>query len=90
MRADVQDLSSKPALARLVWHTKVSHPFAPDQARMRTAIAQAGAERGFLILPLGNEQRLAAQATIEGHTVALASEVMGRPARRAPSAKLLR
>ena len=36
---------------------------------MRTAIAQAGAERGSLILPHGNEQRLAAQASIEGDTV---------------------
>jgi PAS domain S-box-containing protein len=36
---------------------------------MRTAIAQAGAERGMLILPRGNEQRLAAQATTEGEAV---------------------
>jgi PAS domain S-box-containing protein len=36
---------------------------------MRTAIAQAGAERGLLILPHGVEQRIAAEATTEGDTV---------------------
>ena len=36
---------------------------------MRTAIAQAGAERGLLILPRGEEQRLAALASTEGDTV---------------------
>ncbi len=35
---------------------------------MRTAIAQAGAERGLLILQRGNEQRLAAKATTEADT----------------------
>ncbi|MFL6353149.1 MAG: ATP-binding protein [Bryobacteraceae bacterium] len=36
---------------------------------MRTAIAQAGAERGLLILLRGNEPRLAAQASTEGDSV---------------------
>jgi PAS domain S-box-containing protein len=36
---------------------------------MRTAIAQAGAERGLLILSRGNEQRLTAQTGTEGDTV---------------------
>ena len=36
---------------------------------MRTAIAQAGAERGSLILARSNEQRVVAQATTEGDTV---------------------
>ncbi|HKR39920.1 MAG TPA: AAA family ATPase [Paraburkholderia sp.] len=35
---------------------------------MRTAIAQAGAERGLLILPDGSEQRIAAEATTHGET----------------------
>lgn len=38
---------------------------------MRTAIAQAGAERGSLILPRGSEQRLAALASTEGDTVSV-------------------
>ena len=36
---------------------------------MRTAIEQAGAERGLLILPRGAEQRIAAEATTSGDTV---------------------
>ena len=36
---------------------------------MRTAIEQAGAERGLLILPRGVEQRIAAEATTAGDTV---------------------
>ncbi|WP_175154104.1 GAF domain-containing protein, partial [Paraburkholderia ultramafica] len=36
---------------------------------MRTAIEQAGAERGLLILPGGSEQRIAAQASTGGETV---------------------
>ncbi|MBV8474651.1 MAG: GAF domain-containing protein, partial [Hyphomicrobiales bacterium] len=36
---------------------------------MRTAIEQAGAQRGLLILPNGDEQRIAAEATIIGETV---------------------
>jgi hypothetical protein len=33
---------------------------------MRTAIEQAGAERGLLILPRGVEQRVEAEATTSG------------------------
>jgi PAS domain S-box-containing protein len=36
---------------------------------MRTAIEQAGAERGLLILARGGEQRIAAEATTNGDTV---------------------
>ena len=36
---------------------------------MRTAIEQAGAERGLLILPRGDEQRIEAEATTAGDTV---------------------
>jgi PAS domain S-box-containing protein len=36
---------------------------------MRTAIEHAGAERGLLILPRGEEQRVEAEATISGDTV---------------------
>src|SRR5215831_17971135 len=36
---------------------------------MRTALAQAGAERGLLLLPRGDELRLAAEATTRGDTV---------------------
>ena len=36
---------------------------------MRTAIEQAGAERGLLILPRGAEPRIAAEATTSGDTV---------------------
>ncbi|AGW93902.1 ATP-binding sensor histidine kinase [Cupriavidus sp. DF5525] len=36
---------------------------------MRTAIEQAGAERGLLILPDGGEQRITAEATTGGETV---------------------
>ena len=36
---------------------------------MRTAIEQAGAERGLLLLPDGGEQRIAAEATTGGETV---------------------
>ena len=36
---------------------------------MRTAIEQAGAERGLLILPRGTEQRIEAEATTAGDTV---------------------
>ena len=36
---------------------------------MRTAIEQAGAERGLLILSRGAEQRIAAEATTDGDTV---------------------
>ena len=36
---------------------------------MRTAIEQAGAERGLLILARGDEQRIAAEATTSGDTV---------------------
>jgi PAS domain-containing protein len=36
---------------------------------LRTAIEQAGAERGLLILPRGAEQRIVAEATISGDTV---------------------
>jgi GAF domain-containing protein len=36
---------------------------------MRTAIAQAGAERALLILPRGQEPRIEAEATISGDTV---------------------
>ncbi|CAB3661156.1 Serine/threonine-protein kinase PknD [Paraburkholderia sediminicola] len=35
---------------------------------MRTAIEQAGAERGLLILPEGDEQRIAAEVTTDGDT----------------------
>src|SRR4029450_2513819 len=36
---------------------------------MRTALAQAGAARGVLLLPRGDELRLAAEATTSGDTV---------------------
>ena len=36
---------------------------------MRTAIEQAGAERGLLILPRGDEQRIEAEAKTDGDTV---------------------
>ena len=36
---------------------------------MRTAIEQAGAERGLLLIPRGTEQRIAAEATTRGDTV---------------------
>ena len=36
---------------------------------MRTAIEHAGAERGLLILPRGEEQRIEAEATTDGDTV---------------------
>jgi predicted ATPase/signal transduction histidine kinase len=36
---------------------------------MRTALEQAGAERGLLLLPRGDELRLAAEATTSGDTV---------------------
>ena len=36
---------------------------------MRTAIEHAGAERGLLILPRGDELRIAAEATTSGDTV---------------------
>ena len=36
---------------------------------MRTAIEQAGAERGLLIMPHGEEQRIEAEATTSGDTV---------------------
>ena len=36
---------------------------------MRTALEQAGAERGLLILPRGDEQRIEAEATTSGDTV---------------------
>jgi PAS domain S-box-containing protein len=36
---------------------------------MRTAVEQAGAERGVLMLPRGSEQRLAAEATTAGDSV---------------------
>src|SRR5262249_43958586 len=38
---------------------------------MRTALAQAGAERGLLLLPRGDELRLAAEATTRGDTVSV-------------------
>jgi PAS domain S-box-containing protein len=38
---------------------------------MRTAIEQAGAERGVLILPDAGEQRITAEATIDGEMVAV-------------------
>ena len=38
---------------------------------MRTAIEQAGAERGLLILPRGGEQRIEAEATTGGDVVAV-------------------
>lgn len=36
---------------------------------MRTAIAQAGAERGLLMLSRGDEQRTAAEATTSGERI---------------------
>jgi predicted ATPase/GAF domain-containing protein len=36
---------------------------------MRTAIEHAGAERGLLILPRGDEQRIEAEATTNGNTI---------------------
>src|SRR5215469_6063540 len=36
---------------------------------MRTAIEHAGAERGLLILPRGDEQRIEAEATTSGDTI---------------------
>ncbi|MDB5402036.1 MAG: hypothetical protein JWQ55_4054, partial [Rhodopila sp.] len=36
---------------------------------MRTAIEQAGAQRGLLLIPRGTEQRIAAEATTPGDTV---------------------
>jgi PAS domain S-box-containing protein len=39
---------------------------------MRTALEQAGAERGLLILPRGNEYRIEAEATTDSETVAVA------------------
>jgi signal transduction histidine kinase len=39
------------------------------EALMRAAIEHAGAERGLLILPRGNEQRIEAEATISGNAV---------------------
>ena len=47
---------------------------------MRTAIEQAGAERGLLILPRGIEQRIEAEATTNGDTVIvhLRDEAVGR------------
>src|SRR4030095_8970592 len=38
---------------------------------MRTALEQAGAERGLLLLPRGDELRLAAEATTSGNTVSV-------------------
>src|SRR5207237_6378658 len=38
---------------------------------MRTALEQAGAERGLLLLPRGDELRLAAEATTRGDTVSV-------------------
>ena len=40
---------------------------------MRTAIEHAGAERGLLILPRGDELRIEAEATTSGETVMVAS-----------------
>ena len=40
---------------------------------MRTAIEHAGAERGLLLLPRGDELRIAAEATTSGDTVSRAS-----------------
>ncbi len=52
-----QAVSSEIVLSRLI-HTL-----------MRTAIEQAGAQRGLLILPDGPEQRIAAEATTSGETI---------------------
>ena len=38
---------------------------------LRTALAQAGAERGLLVLAHGDEPRIAAEATTHGDTVAV-------------------
>ena len=38
---------------------------------MRTAIEQAGAERGLLIVSQENEQRIAAEAITSGDTIAI-------------------
>ncbi len=48
---------------------------------MRTALEQAGAERGLLILPRGAEQRIAAEATTSGDTVTvhLRDEIVTAP-----------
>ena len=55
---------------------KVSHAVSSEivlerllDTLMRTAIEQAGAERGLLIAPRGMEQRIAAEATTPGDTV---------------------
>ncbi len=50
----------------------VSSEFVPEKlidTIMRTAIEQAGAERGLLIRPRGLEQRLEAEATTSGDSV---------------------
>ena len=52
-----QAVSSEMILERLI------------ETLMRTAIEQAGAERGLLILPQGVEHRIAAEATTSGDTV---------------------
>ena len=44
---------------------------------MRTAIEHAGAERGLLILPLGDAFRIEAEATISGNTVVVREASVG-------------
>ena len=53
---------------------------------MRTAIEHAGAERGLLILPRGDELRIEAEATTSGDTVIVRlRRTSPWPRRRCPS-----
>ena len=52
---------------------------------MRTAIEQAGAERGLLIVPRGAEPRIEAEATTDGDTVVV--ELRDQPVTRPPGAE---
>ena len=45
---------------------------------MRTAIEQAGAQRGLLLIPQGTEQRIAAEATTPGDTVKVLAAATSR------------
>ena len=47
---------------------------------MRTAIEHAGAERGLLILPRGDEQRIEAEARTGGDKVSIGSATRRSPA----------
>ena len=55
---------------------------------MRTAIEQAGAQRGLLLVPRGTEQRIAAEATTPGDTVKRAPAGRAGDRRRLPESIL--